>query len=70
MPGADDERGRDRQQHRHRDVEAVPREAALLALLDTDLPLRPVIPVAELDGRRLAGNLIQAVGWSGQELEL
>ena len=70
VPGADDEGDGDREQHRHRDVEAIPGEPGLLALPDTGLPLGAVIPVAELHRRRFDRRILYPVGGSGHEPEL
>ena len=70
VPGADDEGDGDREQHRHRDVEAIPGEPGLLALPDPGLSLGAVIPVAELHRRRFDGDFLHLLGGSGHEPEL
>ena len=70
VPGAYDEGDGDCEQHRHHDVEAIPGEPVLLALPDPGLPLRAVIPVAELHRRRFDGDFLNLVGGPGHEPEL
>ena len=70
VPGAYDEGDGDREQHRHRDVEAIPGEPVLLALPDPCLPLGAVVPVTELHRRRFDGDVLHRVGGSGHEQEL
>ena len=70
VPGADDERHGDGEQHHHRDVEAVPREPVLLAPPDPGLPLGAVVAVAELDRRGLERGVLHPVGGLGHEAGL
>ena len=58
VPAADDERDRDRDQDEQRDVEAIAREAVLLAAHDARVPPRPVVSVAELDRGRVERDVV------------
>jgi serine phosphatase RsbU (regulator of sigma subunit) len=65
VPAADEECDGERQEHRHHDVEAVAREAALLPRADAGLAARAVVAVAQLDRSRVDGSLLGRwrVGW-------
>ena len=62
VPAAEDERDGECQQHRHHDVEAVVREAALLPRADAGLAACAVVAVAELDRGRVDGSLVRRPG--------
>src|SRR5256714_13688055 len=63
VPAADHEDRREGEQDGHHDVEAVLREAALLARLHACVPPRPVVAVAELDRGRVYGSLVLTRHW-------